>query len=201
MPCCTKMTSPVSTRSAHNDGPIDMVGGDFRGLDLRELNADGVDFRDAYFRSADLRGIDFRNCIARRRKPGPRADFRSVLPAGTECRRDPDVDEFRYALALSHSLIASLFPDTTPSLWSEPARDSGLTFNTCVPASPLSRAGSLLHSNCVPPSFLRSQAVQAPFLRSVCVESDQTTTLFLLMATLLRSSPTHHSAVARRLDE
>ena len=44
-----------------NDGPIDMVGGDFRGLDLRELNADGVDFRDAYFRSADLRGIDFRN--------------------------------------------------------------------------------------------------------------------------------------------
>ncbi|VVQ00663.1 hypothetical protein PS938_02456 [Pseudomonas fluorescens] len=42
------------------DGPIDMVGGDFRGLDLRELNADGVDFSDAYFRSADLRGIDFR---------------------------------------------------------------------------------------------------------------------------------------------
>ncbi|MCY1251411.1 Pentapeptide repeats (8 copies) [compost metagenome] len=38
-----------------------MVGGDFRGLDLRELNADGVDFSDAYFRSADLRGIDFRN--------------------------------------------------------------------------------------------------------------------------------------------
>ncbi|MCP1472737.1 uncharacterized protein YjbI with pentapeptide repeats [Pseudomonas sp. EB276 TE3739] len=42
------------------DAPIDMVGGDFRGLDLRELNADNVDFRDAYFRSADLRGIDFR---------------------------------------------------------------------------------------------------------------------------------------------
>jgi uncharacterized protein YjbI with pentapeptide repeats len=41
------------------DGPIDMVGGDFRGLDLRELNADGIDFTDAYFRSADLRGIDF----------------------------------------------------------------------------------------------------------------------------------------------
>ena len=41
------------------DGPVDMVGGDFRGLDLRELNADGVDFSNAYFRSADLRGIDF----------------------------------------------------------------------------------------------------------------------------------------------
>jgi uncharacterized protein YjbI with pentapeptide repeats len=44
-----------------NYGTVDMVGGDFRGLDLRELNADGVDFTDAYFRSADLRGIDFRN--------------------------------------------------------------------------------------------------------------------------------------------
>ena len=43
------------------DGPIDMTGGDFRGLDLRELNADGIDFTDAYFRSADLRGMDFRN--------------------------------------------------------------------------------------------------------------------------------------------
>ena len=44
-------------------GSIDMVGGDFRGLDLRELNAEGVDFRDAYFRSADLRGIDFRQAL------------------------------------------------------------------------------------------------------------------------------------------
>lgn len=37
-------------------------GGDFRGLDLRELDADGLDLRDAYFRGADLRGIDFRHC-------------------------------------------------------------------------------------------------------------------------------------------
>lgn len=36
-------------------------GGDFRGLDLRNLDADGLDLRDAYFRGADLRGIDFRN--------------------------------------------------------------------------------------------------------------------------------------------
>lgn len=35
-------------------------GGDFRGLDLRELDADGLDLGDAYFRGADLRGIDFR---------------------------------------------------------------------------------------------------------------------------------------------
>ncbi|WP_268799530.1 pentapeptide repeat-containing protein [Pseudomonas huanghezhanensis] len=41
-------------------GTVDMLKGDFRGLDLRELNAEGIDFTDAYFRSADLRGIDFR---------------------------------------------------------------------------------------------------------------------------------------------
>ncbi len=35
-------------------------GGDFRGLDLRNLDADGLDLSDAYFRGADLRGIDFR---------------------------------------------------------------------------------------------------------------------------------------------
>lgn len=37
-------------------------GGDFRGLDLRELDADGLDLRDAYFRGADLRGVDFSQC-------------------------------------------------------------------------------------------------------------------------------------------
>ncbi|HEY0289185.1 MAG TPA: pentapeptide repeat-containing protein [Pseudomonas sp.] len=41
-------------------GAIDMAGGDFRGLDLRELNAEDIDFTGAYFRSADLRGVDFR---------------------------------------------------------------------------------------------------------------------------------------------
>ncbi|AMB87138.1 hypothetical protein AWM79_18260 [Pseudomonas agarici] len=45
------------------DGQIDMRGGDFRGLDLRELNANGIDFTDAYFRSADLRGVNFQNAI------------------------------------------------------------------------------------------------------------------------------------------
>lgn len=45
-------------------GSVDMRGGDFRGLDLRELNAQGVDFTDGYFRSADLRGLDLRQaCI------------------------------------------------------------------------------------------------------------------------------------------
>lgn len=39
-----------------------LKGGDYRGLDLRELVVDGLDFSNAYFRGADLRGIDFRNC-------------------------------------------------------------------------------------------------------------------------------------------
>jgi uncharacterized protein YjbI with pentapeptide repeats len=38
-------------------------GGDYRGRDLRNMNASGLDFRDAYFRNADLRGIDFRNTL------------------------------------------------------------------------------------------------------------------------------------------
>ena len=38
-----------------------LCSGDFRGLDLRNLDADGLDFSNAYFRAADLRGIDFRN--------------------------------------------------------------------------------------------------------------------------------------------
>jgi len=32
---------------------------DFRGIDLRGINADHVDFSGCYFRQADLRGIDF----------------------------------------------------------------------------------------------------------------------------------------------
>ena len=36
-------------------------GSDFRGLDLRNWDVDGLDLTDAYFRLTDLRGIDFRN--------------------------------------------------------------------------------------------------------------------------------------------
>ena len=38
---------------------IDFHDCDFRGLDLRGLNAKGIDFSGCYFRAADLRGIDF----------------------------------------------------------------------------------------------------------------------------------------------
>lgn len=42
------------------EGQIDLAHGDFRGLDLRLLNAERVDFTGAYFRGADLRGLDLR---------------------------------------------------------------------------------------------------------------------------------------------
>ena len=38
---------------------------DFRGLDLRNMDASGIDFTGSYFRQADLRGIDFSRSILR----------------------------------------------------------------------------------------------------------------------------------------
>jgi len=37
-----------------------LKSGDYRGRDLRNMNAAGLDFSDSYFRNADLSGIDFR---------------------------------------------------------------------------------------------------------------------------------------------
>ncbi len=34
--------------------------GDYRGRDLRKMNAAGLDFSNSYFRNSDLSGIDFR---------------------------------------------------------------------------------------------------------------------------------------------
>jgi uncharacterized protein YjbI with pentapeptide repeats len=34
--------------------------GDYRGRDLRNMNAAGLDFSNSYFRNSDLSGIDFR---------------------------------------------------------------------------------------------------------------------------------------------
>jgi uncharacterized protein YjbI with pentapeptide repeats len=41
-------------------GDLDFTDGDFRGLDLRLIDADGVNFTNGYFRGADLRGVDLR---------------------------------------------------------------------------------------------------------------------------------------------
>ena len=37
----------------------ELTGGDYRGRDLRRMNARGLDFSNAYFRNCDLSGIDF----------------------------------------------------------------------------------------------------------------------------------------------
>ncbi len=52
--------SEFNKRRASGELP-ELKGGDFRGLDLRNLNAEHLDLTDAYFRGADLRGIDFRS--------------------------------------------------------------------------------------------------------------------------------------------
>ena len=39
----------------------ELKSGDYRGRDLRNMNARGVDFSKSYFRNADLSGIDFRD--------------------------------------------------------------------------------------------------------------------------------------------
>ena len=37
-----------------------LKSGDYRGRDLRNMDAIGLNFSDSYFRNTDLRGIDFR---------------------------------------------------------------------------------------------------------------------------------------------
>jgi uncharacterized protein YjbI with pentapeptide repeats len=39
----------------------ELKSGDYRGRDLRKMNARGLDFSNSYFRNSDLSGIDFRN--------------------------------------------------------------------------------------------------------------------------------------------
>jgi len=39
----------------------DLKAADFRNVDLKGLNADGLDLSDCYFRMCNLRGIDFSN--------------------------------------------------------------------------------------------------------------------------------------------
>jgi uncharacterized protein YjbI with pentapeptide repeats len=57
----TEQIDEFNNQTASGKSTVGLLnGGDYRGLDLRNLNADGLDFRDAYFRGADLRGIDFR---------------------------------------------------------------------------------------------------------------------------------------------
>ena len=40
----------------------DLTGCDFKGLDLRKWDDQGLNLSDEYFRGADLRSVDFRGC-------------------------------------------------------------------------------------------------------------------------------------------
>jgi uncharacterized protein YjbI with pentapeptide repeats len=52
------ITAFNAEKSARGDLPS-FAHGDFRGLDLRGMNAHGLDLSHAYFRGSDIRGIDF----------------------------------------------------------------------------------------------------------------------------------------------
>ena len=41
---------------------IELSECDLRGIDLRDIDADGLDLSGCYFRQSDLRGVDFSNC-------------------------------------------------------------------------------------------------------------------------------------------
>lgn len=57
----SEQVSEFNQRKSAGEATEGMLkGGDFRGIDLRKLDAAGLDLSDAYFRGADLRGIDFR---------------------------------------------------------------------------------------------------------------------------------------------
>jgi len=47
-----------NTRRANGE-TCDLTGADFRSVDLRGLNAEGLDLSNCYFRMSNLRGIDF----------------------------------------------------------------------------------------------------------------------------------------------
>ena len=40
----------------------ELAGCDFRHVNLKEINAEGLDFTGSYFRQSDIRGVDFTQC-------------------------------------------------------------------------------------------------------------------------------------------
>ena len=70
----------------------ELKNGDYRGRDLRKMNAVGLDFSNSYFRNSDLSGIDFRNT---------NLEGASLLDAklsGTYFPNDLDATEIRLSL-------------------------------------------------------------------------------------------------------
>ena len=74
----------------------DLTGTDFRGLDLRKLNVDGVDFSNSYFRQSDLRGLNMITC----KLEG--ASIRGALISGTYFPKELSPEEI--LLSLNHGV-------------------------------------------------------------------------------------------------
>jgi uncharacterized protein YjbI with pentapeptide repeats len=71
-----------------------LSGGDFRGLDLRELDVNGLDLSNAYFRSADLRGLDLMNTNIEG------ASFCNANISGCYFPKEVSADEIRLSIDL-----------------------------------------------------------------------------------------------------
>jgi uncharacterized protein YjbI with pentapeptide repeats len=70
----------------------DLTHCDFRGIDLRGLDADGLDLSGCYFRQADLRGVDFSQALLEG------ASIHSARIAGTYFPSAIPADEIQLSL-------------------------------------------------------------------------------------------------------
>lgn len=78
---------------AHERGEhSDLTQCDFRGIDLRGLNADDLDLTGCYFRQADLRGIDFSTTCLKR------ASIHAAKISGTFFPAELSADEITLSL-------------------------------------------------------------------------------------------------------
>ena len=82
-----------------------LCSGDYRGRDLRNMEAAGLDFSDSYFRNTDLRGIDFRQSNLRG------ASLIDAKVSGTYFPAELSAEEIRLSLDTGTRLR---YPDTNP---------------------------------------------------------------------------------------
>ncbi len=89
----------------------ELKSGDYRGRDLRNMNADGLDFSNSYFRNADVSGIDFRNTNLEGASLLDAKLSGTYFPAGVECAGNSVVTGYGHPSAL-HSYLGMLFTIT-----------------------------------------------------------------------------------------
>ena len=82
--------------------------GDYRGRDLRKMNARGLNFADAYFRNADLSGIDFRETNLRRGQLDGCQGLRRLFPRRIEPGGNTIVTRPRHATSVSRQRLTAM---------------------------------------------------------------------------------------------